>query len=353
VAAILVGGPVASAWTPAGPAKSRVIFGSLRTKHQKPNVLHSESVVVSEEKTESKSETTTLFTPKAFLGASEVKSAASVFGGTVLTFVLSNLLSLGPVQASSVTALFATLVLPEKLALAALCGSFAGMAKNAVIPGVSASLVLGVVCAGMMAWFDKRKWLIGVGGRLGFIAQCACTSQFLVSSLFLTPSPPAALIGAYPGIGKLLSRLPSVSLFTTVGALFMTFWKEALTRKAKNKGSSDVMNSLYKRMSNSVAAVGATGLIASILFPASIAGPAFCGSFIAMSSPAKLERYGALVGASLMGGACQQMLSGVLLGGWGGKLGTASLLGVLGYNMLVNAKTAITEGKESPMTVDT
>jgi hypothetical protein len=355
VTAALTGSLVASAWTTTALDKSHILkFHS--SSNKKSNVLQSTPIGTATTESELVPETTLepqqneaslavnpvqkLFEPQ------HVKAAASVLGGTVLTFALNNLLSLGPVKASSVTALVATLVLPEKLALAALCGSFAGMATVSVIPGVSASVVLGGVCAGTMALFDRKKWLIGVGGRLGFIAQCACTSQFLVSSYFYTPASSVKLIGAYPGIGQLLSQLAPISFFTVAGALFMRLWKESLTKKSKIKPSSAIVDSLFKRLSTSVAAVGATGLVAS-LFPPSIAGPAFCGSFIAMSSPAKLETYGSLVGASVMGGVSQLILAGALLGGWGGKLGTASLLGVILYNMLASARISVLTKKAS------
>jgi hypothetical protein len=345
VASTLAGGSLSDAWSPSGPAKSLELLVARRFRSQKTHILHSTTIDTSgtagepikkASDAESKEVIGLPFVPSKLIGSTEVRSAVSVFGGTVMAFVLNNLLSLGPVQGSSVTGLLATLLLPEKLALAALCGSFAGMANTIVIPGVGAGLLLGAVCAGMMALFDKKKWLVGVGGRLGFIAQCACTSQFLVSTLFSVPSAPAALIGSYPGMGKLLSQLPAVSFFTAVGALFMSCWKEALGEKANMNSGSNVLDSVYKRLSNSVGAVGATGALAALLFPASIAGPIFCGSFIAMSSPARLETDGALVGASLLGGVCQQLLAGVLLGGWGGKLGTASLMGVLAYNLLAN-----------------
>jgi hypothetical protein len=60
-----------------------------------------------------------------------------------------------------------------------------------------------------------------------------------------------------------------------------------------------------------------------------------------MSAPTKLPTYGALLGASIMGGLCQQSLAGVLLGGWGGKLGTAALMGVLSYRGLANVAERI------------
>jgi hypothetical protein len=263
------------------------------------------------------------------------KTAASVIVGTVLTFVLNNILALGPVQASSVVTLFVSLVLPEKLAIAAACGSFAGMAKTSVIPTVNASLLLGALCALMMMLFDKQKWLIGVGGRLGFIAQCACTAQFIMSLHFRIPSESAALVGAYPAIDKMLLDLPSVSFFTVVGAVYTKLWKQVLANQSLKATN---LQPVYKRLATTVAAVGVTGLLATLVSPPSIAGPIFCGSFIAMSSPAKLDSFGALIGASLLGGLSQQLLAGVLLGGWGGKLGTASLMGVVFYNVLLKVE---------------
>jgi hypothetical protein len=282
-------------------------------------------------------------TVRKVLKNTAVQSAASVFAGTILTFILhnynykynNNFASLGPIKASSLTALLATVVLPEKFALAALCGSFAGMAKLTVIPGIGHGIALGLTCAAMMAFFDKRKWIIGTGGRLGFISQCACTLQFIVSCMFLLPPPQVGLVGSYPKFYKLLAQLPSVAFFTAVGAFFMSLWKETVAAKAKDPLNTVTAARIYNRLSNSVAAVGGTGLLASFLLPASAAGPVFCGSFIAMSAPAKITTYGGLLGASIMGGVCQQSLAGVLLGGWGGKLGTASLMGVLSYNKLM------------------
>lgn len=116
----------------------------------------------------------------------------------------------------------------------------------------------------------------------------------------------------------------------------MSFWKEAMAEKVRENKDDRAKSQLYQRLSNSVAASSIVGLLAGALLPAGVAGPAFCGSFIAMSAPAKLETYGSLIGASIMGGLCQQAMSGVLQGGWGGRLGTASLLGVLSYRLIVS-----------------
>jgi hypothetical protein len=284
------------------------------------------------------------------LQSQPMKSCVAAFIGTVLTFVLNNVYQLGPVQASGFTSLFVCLVLPEKLAIAAACGSFAGMAKTTVIDGVFASMILGIICAVMMLLFDEQKWLIGVGGRLGFIAQCACTTQVIIASLFRGPSDAAKIVGSYPGIKKLLFDLPSVSLYTVVGAVFMKVWKEILARLSKH---TTVLESVYKRLSTTVGAVGATGLIATLLSPASVAGPVFCGSFIAMSSQARIRSGSELVGASILGGVSQQLLTGFLLGGWGGKLGTASLMGVLLYNILLEIKDKVSAQFKKPATSPT
>ena len=110
---------------------------------------------------------------------------------------------------------------------------------------------------------------------------------------------------------------------------------------------------IYERLSKSVTVSSITGLIASLLLKPSIAGPIYCGSFIAMSSPTTIQTYGGLVGASIMGGICQQAMTGVLLGGWGGKLGTAALLGVVSYNLFTNVLTREENSTPSKTTTTT
>lgn len=271
------------------------------------------------------------------LGSPALQTAAAVFAGTVLTFQLNNFANLGPIKASCIVGLVAASILPEKLALATLSGCFAGMAKVTVIPGLFPSFVLGALCATTVALFDRQKWLIGVGGRLGFMAQLACTTQFLVSSLFISqqhPTSGAKLLdlAAYPTMTKGLTELVPICISTISGALLMSAWKEVLSEQSK-RHEGPMIRKILAKLATSVAAVSGTGLLMSI-FPVSIAGAAFCGSFVAMSSPQKLETYGGLLGASTMAGVSQLILAGVLLGGWGGKLGTASLMGVLIFRWL-------------------
>ena len=264
---------------------------------------------------------------------------SSVTAGTVATYALHNYLEImDPVQASGIVAIASTLLLPEKLALAALCGSFAGMASTTIKPTLGSAFLLGVVCAGVLAMFDKKAWFVGFGGRLGFISQCACTLMFLVAELMAwalgsTASTRTAMLADF-GLYKAITVVESLSLivFTVVGALFMRLWK-LLTAKLPNK------------VSNSVAAVGMTGLLGGV-FPTAVGGPAFCGSFVAMASPAILPNLISLVLASILAGASQVALTGLLLGGWGGKLGTAAFMGVVFYRWLIKAVTLVFQRNE-------
>lgn len=267
---------------------------------------------------------------------------SSVVTATMCTYYLHNVYRMTPVHASAFVSLISSVLLPEKLALAALCGSFAGMAKMAVIPTLystcllDSALLLGILCALMLGLFDNKGWLVGKGGRLGTVAQCACTLQFIayrygknVLKLNLKvgrPRTAAALtdFSLYQQVSVREQLVPLV-LYSVAGALFMRTWKY-LTSK------------LPKRLCNTVGAVGISGLVASYTLPPTAAGAAFCGSFVAMSNSYTLPSTVALILASALAGASQLGLTGVLLGGWGGKLGTAALLGVLAYQVLT--KTA-------------
>lgn len=231
------------------------------------------------------------------------------------------------VQASGVVSIASTLLLTENLALAALCGSFAGMAKTAVVPTVWSATLLGIICAGVLAIFDKFKWFIGYGGRLGFISQVACTLMFLATELVartLGTSTSNAMLADFDVYDEsstdIKSQLFIVVLSTIGGALFMRLWKLGTA-------------SLPNRISNSVAAVGMTGFLGGFL-PITVGGPAYCGSFVAMASPAILPNLVSLVFASVLAGLSQISLWGLLNEGWGGKLGTAAFMGVVFYRWI-------------------
>lgn len=259
--------------------------------------------------------------------------ALSVTTATVLTYTLHNELNIpmNPILASAIVSVAATLLLSEKLALAALCGSFAGMAKTSVVPTVWSAALLGATCAIILAIFDHMKWFIGYGGRLGFVSQIACTVFFLAIELVtgtLASDVSKAMLADFDFYresgSQLKADLPIVVLCTIAGALFMRAWKlgTALAR-------------LPHRISNTVAAVGMTGIVSGFLPIATIGGPAYCGSFVAMTSPTMMPDIVSLVFASILAGLSQISLSGLLNEGWGGKLGTAAFMGVVLYKLIV------------------
>jgi hypothetical protein len=268
-------------------------------------------------------------TPRTENNARNIVVALSVFS----TYLLNNHANLGPIRASSMVGLMAAVTLPETLALAAVCGSFAGMARATVIPTKTAAAVLGIMCAIVLNLFDKNRWLIGFGGRLGFISQCACTVQFLLHK-YAFRGALAALLGTMATTAKVaelsvykntgvvaLSHFPLLTVTTVAGAIFMRLWKQAVSPYSQ-------------RLASTAAAVSATGWLAASCFPMAVAGPIFCGSFVAMAGQAILPDRRALLLASALAGVSQIAMTGLLLGGWGGRLGTAAFLGVLSYRLL-------------------
>lgn len=221
-----------------------------------------------------------------------------------------------------------------------MCGSFAGMAKVPVVPTLYSSLLLGLVCAAVLIYFDSKQWLVGKGGRLGLIAQCACTLQFLffrygkallkmnrgVQGRLGSVARTAALVdwSLYKGlfVSSQTEHLARIMLECVTGALVMRLVAYVMSRLFRSR-----------RLSNPVGAVGLTGLIASLTLGPTAAGSAYAGSFVAMSSWATLPGIFSLVLASALAGVSQLGLTGMLVGGWGGKLGTTAFLGVLMYTI--------------------
>ena len=114
-------------------------------------------------------------------------------------------------------------------------------------------------------------------------------------------------------------------LSTIAGAFSMLYFKEYASKLS------------LPRLATPTAAVGATGAIAALVSPA-VAGPAFIGSFVAMSAPTVLANRKALAAASALSAVGWVGMTGLLLGGWGGKMGTAALLGVIMYGSLGDTK---------------
>ena len=266
----------------------------------------------------------------------------------------------GPVMGSAAIALAAAILLgPGRptLQLSALCGSFAGMARLAVVPGFASSAVLGAACALALAAFDRGGWLVGRGGRLGFIAQVACTGTYLLlrHGVPLLPAPFGGFLGTgtlASGPSALIDRamygdLPSwigaaaaeaawpLIPSAVLGAFAMRAWMAAARGAEDVVGGEGPAGWAARRLGTPTAAVGATGALSALLLPPAGAGMAYVGSFVAMSAPSVLGGGWALGLASALSAVAWAIpMKGLLLGGWGGKMGTAALVGVLSYDAL-------------------
>jgi hypothetical protein len=270
-------------------------------------------------------------------------TSVSVVAATVGTFVMCNYLHMTPIGASSVAGLLAAFVLPQQLALGAFCGTVAGMAKPGVLPGLFSSTIMGFLCAALLAAFDNKKWLVGLGGRMRLVAQLACAVQFILLAPHLLLAAPDTLIGSAPKIAMMAAELHTVVSYTMLGALFTLYWRDAfagLCNRLVNLNDTSFSQlgrwmirlplHATRRLSTSVGAAATTGFLASLLLQTSLAGPVFCGALLAMSASAKLPpKVSALVPACFFAGITQLCTAGITLGGWGGKLGMSALVGVL------------------------
>lgn len=264
-----------------------------------------------------------------------------IVAATVATFGLHNYLSVfNSIAASGLVGLVSGLVLPQYMALAAFCGSFAGMATLQVIPSVVAAISLGFFCALVVLVFDYKGFLLGIGGRLGFIALCACTMHFVLSIIVVAPSPEASLvdISSFPSIEEFFPiKLFRVLSTTIVGSIFMKLWRLTFAR---------LEGSLAKCMAHSVVASSATGILVAWTLPLWATGPVYCGSFVPMAAPEELPTMMSIVSAATLAGLAQLALDGFFLGGWGGKLGTAALIGVLLYRIPVRLLAECVDSQE-------
>lgn len=96
-----------------------------------------------------------------------------------LSYGISNKFKKGPVFGSSVITLVAGIILPVlipeiggKLAAAAACASYAGMAATKLIPSTLEMSLISAL-SGVMLLIASNAY-VGIGGRLGTIAALAC-----------------------------------------------------------------------------------------------------------------------------------------------------------------------------------
>lgn len=96
-----------------------------------------------------------------------------------LSYGISNKFKKGPVFGSSIITLVAGIILPVlfpeiggKLAAAAACASYAGMAATKLIPSTLEMSLISAL-SGVMLLIASNAY-VGIGGRLGTIAALAC-----------------------------------------------------------------------------------------------------------------------------------------------------------------------------------
>lgn len=243
----------------------------------------------------------------------------SLLAAGMTTWTINNVAGVPAISSGSLVGLVSGLILPQTLALAAICGCFAGMAKVQVIPSLAAAAAMCVLSALLLRAANRFQLFVGCGGRLGFVAQVACTITFL--SMRIAPvTRCASLAGAsvfcLRNYAKMqLLALPAICLGSVLGAIATRGWQNAFA--------------LSPRLANGVTASSATGVLASILLPSSMHAPAYAGALVAMSSKQVLPSNFHLILAAILCGLAQVLLTGVLNGGWAGKLGTCALLGVI------------------------
>lgn len=211
--------------------------------------------------------------------------------------------------ASSAVGLAGSLAVPS-LAAPLFCGTFAGMATSNVITSSAQVCMMGIVAAFGLCGLDAKGRAQGVGGKLGLVAQVACSTTVLLTG---TVSYSASFFDRQMyDVTDLAAAVPATLLGSLTGAvltkLFMTVPQ-------------------FKRISSPVAAASVMGIIAATALPTEWQGPAYAGAFVAMSAPNVLPTRKAVLGAATVAAAAQIALTGVLTGGWGGKLGTAAFLG--------------------------
>lgn len=240
------------------------------------------------------------------LGRADAADFLAVVVGAGLTYWLHAQTGAGAVVASAAVGLAAGLALP-RVDSAAYCGSFVGMVSPAVFPEVGLVVAAAAVAGGLFV--AARGAFDGFGGKLGTTALFGCLVVALAAGAdYAAGSPPpwgeAALIVPIAAVAAVLT----VTLGVRAGL-------------------------------GAVVASAAVGLLAGLGLPAAfpadgetLAMAAFCGSFVGMIAPARLDGELRVGAAGALSGAVFVAASPALAGA-GGKLGTtafASCLAVYG-----------------------
>ncbi len=223
---------------------------------------------------------------------------ASILGAS-FTYYLSLELGLGPILGASILAVSFSFFWPGRAA-PAYCAAFAAQSSRALLPGPGPALILGLLCG--LIFFFLLPVFDGYGGKLGTIA-------FMTTNLLALWIGPEVVGLPYHGLINSINLVLAAAL----GALFTYLISFRLERGV-------VMGS---------GLVSLAGGLITFLYPQLPLGAAvMCGSFTGMSSPLVVKNEGWLVVAGLFTGLLY-IASLPVFAGFGGKMGTTALLGVL------------------------
>lgn len=256
---------------------------------------------------------------------------AAVLAGTGLTYLVNNRVGLGPVLASSSIGLAGSLVLPS-LAASLFCGTLTGMVSSHVIGSALQLCMLAVLAALGLCLLDANGKAVGVGGRLGLVAQLACSITVLLTG---PASPSAAFLDTRVYNWATLGPAAPRTLLCSLGGAVLTKILRTVPQFAPR----------FTRLSSPVAAASAVGVIAACALPTPLQGPVYAGAFVAMSGPNVLPTRIAVLGAVMLAAGTQVALSGVLTGGWSGKLGTAAFIGAYTWARVTELLAAARQDK--------
>ena len=253
------------------------------------------------------SEARNLPKPKSpFIDSGTVILFLSLVVGALITYGLSVYAHLGAVVASGLVTLLAGILFP-KLGLAITCGSFVGMTSSSLF--APNELFLAACIAGLV-YLLAADVFNGFGGKLGTIAATGATlAAVFTNNAFVDAKPlePSCLI-------------------------------PAIVACALSSAVSFCINNRMKQ--GGVIASGAVSLVGGLLLPVlvpsiggTLAACCACGSYVGMSSSARLhdELFALLAGA--LAGFCY-FWGITVIAGVGGRLGTTAFGSALAISFL-------------------
>jgi hypothetical protein len=243
----------------------------------------------------------------------------SVFSATLCTYLLNHNFGLGPVVASSLIGIIGA-VLIKDYAVPIYCGSFAGM--------VSSLLVADPYLVILVGFFTGLLYVLGSETFKGFGGKLGATAYFgtLLASFFYST----------------FNHTMTDNLIVIEYEVFIIFILGALSTYIINTGLK----------TGAVLASSLLGLIGGLVFPnvfssgQALAVALFCGTFIGMSTSAKLTTWFSVIQASIIG-TIIYLYTAPYFAGLGGKLGLIAFGSTIATAGFYNLRNNISNKKIS------